>query len=473
MGLKMISRDKILFHIAFYSFLMILACWVDPSFSQEKMSGEVSRKGPTFDLSGEVLEFNVLEPARNSYTMENIKIDHEGKRAVTIQVSIMGLRHDETNTALDPEKWLKITPSEGTAVPGNPFLFNLEAHLPEEMPGAVPDGLYVGRLKIESEDAAAPVYIPFRFTLNLPDFTIIPEDLAENGLTLPFSCCIPGSREISFAMSSDAMADLPVKIIAPVNITNENGESVQSSYLNVVMASSGAIASDELVAGAGKKATDIFLKVNVANPALNPGHYKGMVSIRGDYGRSMYIPFHVNIPEAGSFWVDKYRYYFAIGAFLMIVLFFIRPLRFLISRRNRFERSVIRIDKSGKVPATWNQYFSAVYSGTSGKDKWTIAIRGRGKTISLKSSDIFASNPGNSADIIGICSLNIQSRGNQNYELSVSSVTKFGVQMRVTRSPYQSGRVYCEGMLYMFLLAFFAGSAYYPQVWCRIFPFLQ
>jgi hypothetical protein len=472
MVLTMISRDKILFHFIFYFFLVVVTGSAELSFCQEGVRYDNPKRGPSFDLSGKNLEFNVLEPGRSSYIIENIEINHDGKRAATIRVRIMGIRHDETNAALDPEKWLKITPSEGSASSDNPFLFNMEAHLPKEMPGVVPDGLYVGRLKIESEDAATPVYIPFRFTLNLPDFSIIPEELTENGLTVPFSCCIPGSREISFAMTSDAMADLPVKIIAPVNIKNEQGASIQSSHLNVVMASSGSIASEEEIAGAGKKHSNIALKVNVKNPALASGRYEGMISIRGDYGRSMYIPLHIIIPEAGTFWIDKYRYFFAVGSVVMIVLLFIRPLRLLVIRRKRFERNVLRVDKSGKIPATWNQYLSAVYSGTSEQDRWTLTTIGRGKSISLKTTDILSATPGTSADVSGACVLSLQSRVNHTYELSVSSVTRFGIQMRVTRSPYRSGRVFGEGLVYILALVLCAGSAYFPQFWCRMFPFL-
>jgi hypothetical protein len=453
--------------------LMVMLFTAASACSQNTAPEMGGQKGPSYDLAGKILEFNVIDPVRNRYTIENIKIIHESERTVPVQVSITGLRHNDTNNPLDPHEWLKINPAEGTASVDNPFQFNLEARLPKEITAGIPDGLYVGRLKIESGEAAFPIYVPFQFTLSLPDFSVIPEDLPEKGLAVPFSCCIPGSRTISFGMTSDAMTKLPVQVFAPVNIKNENEESIPSNYLEVHMKSSGGISAEENIAPAGKEQTDITLNVIVKNPVLPSGRYEGQIFVRGDYGRSISMPLYIDIAEKGQFWVDKYWYYFAVGAALFIVLLVVRPIRLFFARRRLNERALLRIDKNGKVPAQWNQYFSASYTGTPDRDQWTLVPRTQAKSIALKTSNKFDSSRANQVTLEGPCVLIIQSRRNQIFELSVSSVTQFGLQMRVTRSPYSSSRIAGEGVLYIVITTILAGSAYHPQVWCSLFPFLQ
>ena len=427
-------------------------------------------KGASLDATGEVLEFGVLDPHRKSYVIEGIEVRHESRRAVPVAVSVTGIRHDESNTALNPEKWLKIAPAEGFSSSESPFRFNVEIRFPKEISGMIVDGLYEGRLKVQSEDAVAPVYMPLRFTVNLPDFMPVPAELSETGVTVPIDCCLPATRSFDISLQlheSDMMNDLPVKVVAPLNIIREDtGESIPQSQISISDGTGEAVFDETIKSGKGS--TRIPLVVKVDSPVMTSGLYTSKIAIRGEYGRTLYVPVMIDVAEDGEFWVNRLRYYFLGGISLSILLLLVRPVRLLISRRKRFVGKAFSIRKTGhQVPATWDRYLSVAFSGSGDNPKWKISARNNARLFKKGST-----KAEKMIQVEGNTQLIIQGFRNERYELSVFGVNQFGMNVKVQQSPYRSTTLILEGCTYFVLLCLFLGGLYYPQAWCRLLPYI-
>ncbi len=426
-------------------------------------------KGASLDASGESLEFGVLDTERHSYTIQNIKVQHDGIRSVTVHISATGIRHEESNVALNPEKWLKITPVEGISSPDNPFLFNIRVQLPKDLSGLVQDGLYTGRVKIESEDAESPIFIPLRFTVNLPDFVPVPPDIVDTGISVPISCCLPAQENFSIELrpdENDVLNDIAVKVVAPMNIVmEESGNSVPESQMLITNLDSLKIV--DLIVYAGTEPTNIPMTVQVNNPAMPAGTYEATIAIRGEFGRTLYVPVSMEIAEKGAFLVDRIRIYLLIALAILALMFFARPGRMFLTRRNRFLRNRFKVTRKG-VPSTWNRYFSAVPS--SGKDRVTWRISASGGTRFSKRG---LPRPSKNIVLDSPSRFTLTDGNREQYELSASSVTNFVINFRVTRSPYRISYIVWEGLLYSLSALFVTGFLCFPPLLCRLLSFIN
>lgn len=422
-------------------------------------------KGPSLDPRGEILEFGSILAHHQSYTIEKIKIAHDSQRTVSLNLEVVGLRHEETNFALDPEKWCTLFPLQGSVSRNQPFEFNFKVALPADMPAGIPDGLYQGVLLVKSEQGIQTIRLHFRFTLKLPSFTTVPPDIAENGMEVPVNCCVPGSRKFSLKVLTNADRDQGVRIIAPLILTSEEtGASIPSDQAGITIFPEGAHDMDKLIA-AGKEPTKMDFQARVNSETIQPGGYIGDITIRADLGRTLYVPVRVVVPA--SFLVEDIAFYSMIAGLLGILLWLIWPTRRLIQGRNRFQGTRLKITHtSGNVrtPGPWHRILDVQYLPQ--QNVWQMTAK-PGYTLHPSRPDPFL--PQGTVHLTKGQGTNIAiQRGHDRYELRIPPISSpMMLNARVFRSPFQRGRILVVWFFWLLLSMACFWSFLHPELWCR------
>ena len=426
---------------------------------------KLPEKGPTLDPKGGMLQFGIFSPNHKKYTIKGITITHNRPRSAQVAIKIIGLRHQETNFLLDSEKWCVLSPSEGSVSKDESFKLNFKIGIPQKIPAGIPDGLYVGNLKIECQDAASPLKVPIAFTLDLPDFIPVPVDLAEQGIDVEMSCCLPGKRKVSFELTTDAMHEQIIKVIAPLMlIQEETGESIPPEQAWVSILPDSTKEAEKVIAP-GKKPTLISLVTHVANEQMKEGVYKGDIVVRAEMGRTLYIPIHLKIPS--SFLVEKIKIYFIVAAGLVLFCIFVFPVRRLLQGRNRFRGATVPIrlvNQIPRIPSPWNRILEV--SQLPNEGAWRVTSN-TGYDINTDNPDPFALP--NTVTVENSKQQSIRViRGLERYRLRVSC-TAHRLNLRITESPYGRGRILLRLFFWFCLLAILLFSSLRPDIWCRFF----
>ena len=424
-------------------------------------------KGSSGDPEGKVLRFIPLNPNQRGYTIEKIKATSTSNRQVPVTLSLSALRHEESNFALDIDKWCRLTPNQGNVSQNQPLEFDLRIQFPPKMPAGIPDGLFTGKLKIDSPEATQPLEVPIYFSLKLPNFTPIPPNLAESGLIIPMRCCIPGTAGTSFRVSTDVSTDQPVRVIAPLLLTNE--ETQVSLPPNEAWISLGQEETKEaeMTISAGGRGTIIPIKAHINNSSLKAGRYLGQLAVRAEMGRTLFIPITVVVPPA--FWVRWLWWLSLVFTVFVAVWWTGRPLSRFRTYRNRFQGSditVVRDEPNIYVPHPWDNLLAPVFradiTGTSnwhlGSSRCQASVQPR-DPLSPPGSLIFREG----ATVNLTC-------GADSYELFVVSATPFQLVLRITGSPFRKSRLFGQLAFSLVLLGIGTFSLLYPEFWCR---FLQ
>lgn len=421
-------------------------------------------KGPSLDPRGELFQFGTLEPQRREYTIEKIKVYHDGARVIPVTVSLAGLRHEESNFGLIVEQWCHLTPAQGSASREHPFEFNFRIKFPLQMPAGIPDGLYIGKLRVESPNAAAPIEIPFHFTLDLPDFTPHPAELAETGLRVEMYCCLPGSRRTSFGLTTDAERDQTVRVIAPLILINEEtGESLKAAQARVNLGNQGE-GEEEIIIAPGNSPTDIDLAVEVNDPRLPSGHYGGELAVRAELGRTLFIPIHLVIPT--SFWVSWIGNVSLVLTLIIGLLIPARPLRRLWQGRNRFQGSTFTVNRLGtnyRIPRPWDQFLNLKFFDNPAR--WQLTS----SSCQVTGTPWDPPTPPNTLYLTEPTNFRLTCRG-EHYQMRLQRWNPNTLSFRVVGSPYRWGRQIAELVFLTVLLGFALGSFLYPALWCRMLP---
>ncbi|MFH1930174.1 MAG: vWA domain-containing protein [Pseudomonadota bacterium] len=426
---------------------------------------KLSEKGPTLDPKGGMLQFGNFSPDHRKYTIEGITITQDRPRSAQVKIRIIGLRHQETNFLLEPEKWCVLSPSEGSVSKDESFKFNFTIGIPKKIPAGIPDGLYVGNLKIECQDAASPLKRPIAFTLDLPDFIPVPVDLADQGIDVEMSCCLPGKRKVSFDLTTDAMHEQIIKVMAPLMlIQEETGESFPPEQAWVTILPEGTQVAEKVVAP-GKKPTPISLVTHVANEQMQEGVYNGDIVVRSEMGRTLYIPIHLKIPS--SFLVEKIKTYFMAAAGLVLFCIFVFPCRRLIQGRNRFRGSIVPIrfvNQVIRIPSPWNRILEV--SKIPNQGAWRVTSN-TGYEITAENPDPFAHPNTVTVEDSQPKSIHVI-RGRERYGLRASG-NDFRLNLRITESPHRRGRILLRLFFWSCLLAILSFSSLRPDIWCCFF----
>lgn len=453
--------------LIFFSALSILPTYGDAAKMKNQAAKQIALKGPGLDPKGEIFRFGKLFPMRKSYTIEGIKLSHESSRSVPISISVLALRHAETNFALSAKKWCHVFPSQGSASQDRPFEFDFKIALPKKIPAGIPDGLYAGTLLIRSPEAARNIRQKFLFTLDLPDFTPVPANLSEEGIDIEMNCCIPDEREFSLKLTTDAKREQIVRVMAPSLLINEEtGESIAAEEAEITILP-GNIQDADKVISTGNKPTHISFNAQVKSQSMEPGSYSGELAIRAELGRTLYVPFRLIIPS--SFLVERFRVYSIIAAAFFLLLWLLWPTRRLIQGRNRFQQRGFRIGRTGKnirIPNPWNHILAVQY--LPNVNNWQITPT-RGYQISSDRPDALApSNTVNVGQRQGTI-INV-TRGRERYRLRVSGSagTTMLLNIRVLRSPYHLGRSFFVWMVMLALTTLCVWSITNPEIWCRL-----
>ncbi len=421
-------------------------------------------RGPSLDPHGKTLEFGILTPGRIGYTIDHIKISHQSTRPATVHLKIEALRNEETNYPLNPSDWCKLSLSEGTTSKQTPLDFSLRIRLPKKIPSGLPDGRYVGTLKISSPDAIVPLSVPIVFTIDLPDFSPVPSTLSTDGMIVNMFCCLPDERNVSFGLTTDAAQNQDVRVIAPLFFINDDTEeSISSERIWITIPPEGAQEADRNIRK-GKKPTSISFQVHVSDDQLHTGSYSGELAVRAKLGRTLYIPIHVHIPS--SFYVERIRQIALIGGGVTFLLILFFPIRRYIGGRNRFRGTNFMVRRAGnsvRVPRPWNRIINVQY--TQHDNCWNI---GPGTGFEFEVNNRRQQNLTFTPQSAGVFRI---SGAEESYLLRkiASPGSSLFLSFRVLQSPYSRGRIFSSFIILTMLLGVLLYSFIHPDFWCNLF----
>lgn len=448
-----------------FSILVIFFLWGTAAGQQSSPGGPA--KGPSLNPEGTELQYGPLNPNRRGYTIEKLRVWSNSSRPVSVNVTLTALRHEESNFALDVEKWCRLTPNQGSASQNYPFEFDLKIQFPPKMPAGIPDGKFVGKLKIESPEAVQALEAPIIFSVRLPNLTPLPPEIAEKGITILMRCCIPGEAGGSLRIKTDATNGLAVRVIAPPILINEQTQASLPQDEVWISLGKGDSRDADMTIPDGDRGIRIPLQAHVKNRSLEAGNYRGQLAVHSEMGRTLFVPVTVVVPK--SFWVSRLWWFSLIFTVLTGVLLAGRPLLRFRTYRNRFQGSDILINKVGNtthIPNPWNDLLAPVYrADSSGVENWHITSRRCQTTIQPPDP---LSPPGSlilrqDKRIQLVC-------GADHYQLTVIRATPFELLLRLTDSPFRRSRLLTQLAFALPLLGLGILGLWKPEFWCR---FLQ
>ncbi len=428
---------------------------------------EARLKGPSFDSRGESLDFQTLTALRRRYEIEGVLIENTSNRNAAVSLSVQGLRHVETNFAMNPEDWFSVTPDGGSATSSQPLKVAVSIHVPSKIPVGLPDGLYTAKLVTESPVAAEVIHTPIRFTLDLPDFFSVPTNAVETGLTIAFNCCLPDTRTVKFALTTDALQDQEVSLIAPMALVREEtGESLSDEKAWIRMQGNRDPESRVRVSRQDKGPTKITLEAKVNDSSLPPGRYSGQIAVYSHLGRAIYVPVHLWIPN--RFWVDRIRPVAATGAALVLLFLLLGPVRLLTLRRRRFMGDTITVQRrnhgSIHVPPPWNRVLDVVYHRD--QNAWLI-------TSPRASLTPERSLPGVGTGRIVVPvgrRIAFGLRYGGEYRMGTVSSSSHQLRLRLHSSPYRKGPVIATFALGLVVVLLGSVLSLRPEWLCQFIP---
>jgi len=375
----------------------------------------------------ERIDLGAIGDRRLEATYEGIEVDI-GDYPKPVEVKVKKPLLEKGVKAI-PVHWIKIRPQGGVASRGNPFRFNIEVGLPQDIPPDLKDGIYRGVISIESESFREPVRVPVELELKFPRI-IIKGSSELRKLVFDFSLMLGKPKERTIKVGTTSLVDRELTLSISPNVKSPEGlneERIEISFpgehpLEVkILAKAGRLSNVKLVA----KLLERRLEPEFRIPA---GTYTGELRVRGPLMREVRLPIEVKVPERPFILVLR-------KVFLMLCIFPIIGI-------------LVNFRKVKKLKGLFEDILDITGSPHS-LVGFTVSRTGQGWTLVSDTAGVRVNDrPASRGTRIGLNPrdrIEVGDRGNirEYYRYRVRRVSKDLLSLNLERSPYGSKGSYC------------------------------